>query len=286
MYAVEESREKMTVDGLERSYIVSAPQGLEPPRAMMVALHGSTQRGSLIRRTSGFDELVGREGWLMVYPDAVGGIWRDGRGDDDVDDVSFLAELVETLRGRFSIADDAVFVVGASNGGFMVLRLLCEVPELFRGAAAVIATMGLDTFQACFPSKLASMLLIAAKDDPIVPYEGGQVVRVDGGRYRGHTLSFDDTVEFWRGQGEWEEDGGAVKDELEPGVWREQRCFVAPGGEPRLKVVSLSGVGHHWFGRPMPESLQKVFGRTTEAYKVSEDVWQFFSALLGKESCR
>ncbi|MGV6858574.1 MAG: alpha/beta hydrolase family esterase [bacterium] len=277
-------RESSVFEGVERSFLLTVPEGGATPKAMLIALHGSTQRGSLIRRTSGFDAFAD-EGVLLVYPDALGGIWRDGRGEDDVDDVGFLSTLVEDLCNEYAVPRNAVFIVGASNGGFMVQRLLCEAPELFRAAAAVISTMGLETFQACFPARVASMFVLATEDDPIVPFHGGEVVRVDGGRYRGTTIGFEDMVEFWLGQGDWHVTLPETRLELEPGVWLEQKCFEMEGGEPRMAIVRMSGVGHHWFGKRMPASLEKVFGRSTEMYSVSREVWRFFSAILEGRSC-
>ncbi len=275
-----ESKEVLRVDGIERRFLLCVPQMDETPRAMVLALHGSTQRGSLIRRTSGFDNLVAKHGVVMVYPDAIGGIWRDGREEDEIDDVSFISTLVGNVLSRQGLDAERVFIVGASNGGFMLQRLLCEVPEVFRAGASVIATMGLDTFNACFPRRIVSMFLIVARDDTIVPYDGGEVVRVDGGRYQGLTVSFEDALGFWVSHGNWSEAEPKYHRSLEKGVDVLERNYTSPDHEERLKVAILTGVGHHWFGKKMPASVEKVFGRTSERYKVSEEVWGFFAGFL------
>src|SRR5947209_7448684 len=121
--ATETAQRKLSVDGVERSYLLSRPTQPGPLPTVFV-LHGGTLNAAQARRTLGVEGLVDRVGLVVVYPDAAGGNWNDGRrgGPGRGDDVAFFRALVATLVDE-RIADPArIYVTGPSNGGMMTLR--------------------------------------------------------------------------------------------------------------------------------------------------------------------
>lgn len=260
--------------------MVSVPEMLLPGAKLMIALHGSTQRGSIMRRTTEFDLLLDEENLVVIYPDAVDGIWKDGRDDDyGVDDVQFMEDLIDYAATEFGIDRSQSYLVGVSNGGFMTQRVMCKQPGLFRAAAVVIANLGSDIASGCRPQGVRSMFLLAGTADPVVPYEGGYVMRVDGSRYRGSILSFDESVAHWKSLGNWTVSEGVKQWDLGQDMQARQADFISTDHDERLRVVVIEGGGHHWFGKKMDESLQVTFGASTLNYQTSKEIWAFFSEL-------
>lgn len=278
--SIQSHRESIESKGRQRKFMVSAPEMLLPGAMLLIALHGSTQRGSIMRRTSEFDRLLDDENLVVLYPDAVDGIWKDGRDDDGgVDDVAFIADLVEYAATEFGIDRDRAFLAGVSNGGFMTQRVMCHRPELFRAAAAVISNMGSDIANGCDPEQVRSMFLLAGTTDPVVPFAGGYVKRVDGSQYKGSILSFEDSVGHWRSKGMWTEQTGQQEVDLGNDMSALETNYVSPDHDEKLKVVVINGGGHHWFGKKMDESLQLTFGKSTLNYQTSKEIWAFFGSL-------
>ena len=94
--------------------------------------------------------------FLVVYPDGYRSSWADGRGPSPaeaagVDDVRFISELIDKLRGEFPIDVNRIYATGISNGGFMSDRLACELSAKIAGIGVVAATMGEKLADKCKP---------------------------------------------------------------------------------------------------------------------------------------
>ena len=175
---------KMNFGGYERTYYVHFPpsEKMKSKVPILFNLHGGggTAKGS-VRITFGrFNELADKDGFIMVYPEAVQKSWNNGRKLDetkawreDIDDVGFIVKIVETLEAKYKVDRKRIYTTGMSNGGFMSSRLLCERADLFRGGAILTASISTDFFPNCKPSQPIAVLLMNSTKDPIIPYDGG-----------------------------------------------------------------------------------------------------------------
>ncbi|MCB9611537.1 MAG: prolyl oligopeptidase family serine peptidase [Sandaracinus sp.] len=118
-----------------------------------------------------------REGFVVVYPDGTGTIptWNAGgccgsAVRDDVNDVGFVAAILDRLEGELCLDRDRVFATGMSNGGMMSHRLGCELSERFAAVAPVAGTL---MFDACTPTRPVHVMHVHGSDDGHVPWEGG-----------------------------------------------------------------------------------------------------------------
>lgn len=173
-----------TPDGRERTAHLYVPASLPAePVPLLVALHGGTGSGPQFEGTSGYDGLAEANAFLVVYPDGVGSggdedrfrTWNGGvccgaAAAQDVDDVSFLVQLVEQLSGEYAIDSDRIYATGHSNGMIMSYRLLCEAADVFVAAAGQAGTLGVD---GCAPSQPVSLLHIHGDEDTNLPINGG-----------------------------------------------------------------------------------------------------------------
>jgi len=131
-----------------RSYRVHVPASYreEHPAAVAFALHGYGDTAAGFEKTIGFNRIADREGFIVVYPNAApfgarrrqlwnsGGmyeVWWAGR----VDDVGFMARLIDVVSVDYTIDPNRIFVFGVSSGGFMTHHLGARLP----GRIAAIA---------------------------------------------------------------------------------------------------------------------------------------------------
>lgn len=166
--------DQMMFDDVERFYRLYVPSSISAGSAvpLLIALHGNGTDEQGFAELSGLDETAAQEGFLVVYPRAVEGVWNGGfsQRTRSVDDVGFLIALVDELSTRYSIDTERVFATGLSAGGIMTYRLACEAPELVSAIAPVAATMAVE----CNPASPVGVLHIHGTDDPAIPIEGRQ----------------------------------------------------------------------------------------------------------------
>ncbi|MHC4505948.1 MAG: CE1 family esterase, partial [Planctomycetota bacterium] len=142
----------LTHDGLERKYSLHAPDARagDEPRPLVIALHGGRANGRQMMRLTrrGFNKLAERDGFLVAYPDGHTMHWTDGsdpeevfEGDEDSDDVGFLAALIDKLARESSVDPKRVYVTGISNGALMAIRFAMERAEKVAAIASVAGAM-------------------------------------------------------------------------------------------------------------------------------------------------
>jgi polyhydroxybutyrate depolymerase len=89
-----------------------------------------------------------------------------------VDDVKYLTRLTDELLRRYPIDARRVYVVGHSNGGTMIHRLACDVPDRY---AAFVAMSGNTYYniEDCGLDQKIHLLQIQGTADPVNLLEGG-----------------------------------------------------------------------------------------------------------------
>jgi polyhydroxybutyrate depolymerase len=130
-------------------------------------------------------------GYIIVYPSAVdewntGALNSSGEIKWDYDDVGFISALIDTLDNLYSIDLERIYACGFSAGGFMALRLACELGHRIAAVASVGGTMIISNMANCDPTRNMPVLLIHGTDD--------QTVSIGGDQY---TYSVDQTIDYW-----------------------------------------------------------------------------------------
>lgn len=272
-------------DARQRSYLLHLPDSYDgTPAPLVVALHGGGGSGAGMARLTGLDDVSDREGFLVVYPEAVAGVWNDGRGvrkyeshREDVDDVGFVAALIARLTQRVSVDETRVYVTGMSNGAMMAHRLACELTQRLAAVAPVAGAMPRNVAARCEPAAAVSILMLNGTDDALVPWEGGHV-RL--GRQRlGEILSAPGTAALWASLNGC--DARPRVDERpdrDPADGTRVHGHVYPGCRAGVAVAlyEVRGGGHAWPGgwRYLPEFL---IGKTSRDIDASEAIWRFFA---------
>ena len=277
--------ESLTYDGRQRDYILRLPDGVERPPLILV-LHGGGGRGRQIDRGTGLTQQATAQGFALVYPDAIDRQWNDGRGDPNsvehastVDDVGFLSALVADLATKGLIDPARVFVMGVSNGGMMTYRMVCERAELFVGAVAIVANLPQAMAPQCNPSRPMPLMVLNGTKDPLVPYDGGDIVVF--GLNRGTVISTEATLERFSvangctGRQPVQADDPAPGD----GVTPEHEVFV--GCSADLELWRYVGGGHGWPGAGQYRQ-ESLVGVVAHKPTVNDLALAFFRAQLGE----
>lgn len=76
----QETKEKVTVDDVDRNFMVRLPKGYDAKQhyPVVILLHGMNQDAEDMERLTRFDELADKDGIIAVYPIALHGRWNVG----------------------------------------------------------------------------------------------------------------------------------------------------------------------------------------------------------------
>src|SRR3979411_1057426 len=105
--------------GRERSSRLYRPVSVESgnPAPLVIVLHGGFGSAGQAEQSYGWDELAGRHGFLVAYPEGVGRSWNAGwccgpARTHEVDDVAFVGGLVAEVSARDGVDPRRVFAAG------------------------------------------------------------------------------------------------------------------------------------------------------------------------------
>ncbi|WP_102226938.1 alpha/beta hydrolase family esterase [Acidimangrovimonas sediminis] len=254
-------------------YVPDMPARFSGPRPLVLVLHGGggTDRGT-IRATKGrFDQLAEAEGFLVLYPQAVGRMWDTGEGDVSAglsphrDDLAFLKAAIAATGARHAVDPHRIFATGISRGGHASYMLGCEAPGLIRAIAPVEMPLPEGLRATCRRGPPLPILLIQGTADPIAPYGGGRVHL--GKRQRDRVMSAPATMALFAARNHC---GGTAPATRTGAVDRLswQGC-AAP-----TRLDRVEGGGHNWPGG-VPR-LPRILGPTNTDISAPYEIWAFF----------
>jgi polyhydroxybutyrate depolymerase len=173
----------LTVGTLLRRFRVYRPAAVGARPGLILVLHWADGTGEKAEELTGFDREADRLGWIVTYPDAVNpgpsGGWETFAccSQPGVDDIAFVANIIDRLKVTDAVDADRVFVTGMSRGGMMAYRLGCELADRIAAIAPVAGNMadanGSVEAVPSRPSRPVSLLAIHGTSDRVVPIEGG-----------------------------------------------------------------------------------------------------------------
>ncbi len=274
-------------DGRTRSWIAYLPGKVAIHPALVIVLHGSMGSGEQARKSFGydFDLLADREGFIAVYPQGFEGQWNDCRikgpysaKTEHIDDVGFLHALVDRLASDHGVDRTRIYVTGVSNGGSMTLCLAFRTPQFARAYAAVAASVPAASNMAVPPNNQpVSILIMDGTDDPINPWQGGDVVLWPVLASRGPVLSVQASIDYFRHLAGL--DGAPQVTQFpdrDPGDGStvERALWSAPG-KPEVALFTILGGGH---SVPHPAMYGwRLLGHSNRDIHAAEEIWDFFA---------
>jgi len=272
------------VGGLTRIYRLYVPGGLTKGAPLLVVMHGSGQNGAQMRIETGygFERLADTRGFAVVYPNAYEGYWNacnivgGGSVDGiDVDDVGFLTALTDKLVTDIGVDPGRVFATGISRGGFMAFRLALEAPTRFRAVAAVSASVPTPENFKCKPAGngTSSVMIMNGTEDPLVPFNGGEV-NLFGLFYRnGPVLSSRESAQYFADLNNIAGAPATNETQVADGV-RVEQVLWRSDAEVEVELVAIHGGGH---GIPQPyRRAPRILGPSPMEPNGPEMIWAFF----------
>lgn len=275
--------------GAKRSYIVHIPKSLHAgqPAPLLVAMHG----GGGNMRFQADDENYGliskseEAGFVVAFPNGYsalpnGGLatWNAGNccaqaRDKGSDDVGFIRAVLADVQARTAVDPRRIYATGMSNGGMMAHRLACEATDLFAGIATVAGT---DNTRSCTPSRPISVLIIHARNDDHVLYEGGAGEKAfrDLSQVTQFT-SVPETAKRWMQRNQCSSSAPTQVTLQNDGARCERHAAGCAGGAV-VEVCTTETGGHSW---PGAGKVRRGKEGASQALSANDRMWEFFQSV-------
>ena len=132
--------QSVTVNGLERSFILHVPATYDPnrPHELIFAFHGRTNSNAQVQQYFGLEAAFPNA--LILYPQgiqlATGFTWADpGDAPENLRDYALFDELLRVTQLMYCVDASRVYAVGHSLGGYFAADLGCARATSVRAVA-------------------------------------------------------------------------------------------------------------------------------------------------------
>ena len=282
--------ESIQVDGINRTFHIQYPHN-HMDKPLVILLHGhkgsSDQvigKGLVKSPQKIWLELAEAHEFIVLIPNGELGPrnsrgWNDCRSDapanPTTDDVKFIMSLLNEIEQKYNHDLDRVYVAGISNGALMTHRLVEEIPESIAAFASIINTMPANSD--CVESDVVvSALFMNGTMDPLVPYEGGQILS-----NRGEVKSTDESMLYWINRNQT--DTTPVKesyDDLDPEDNSTVEKYIYENGLNNSEVVLYKIVGGGHTEPSISEKYSQLYlnavGNQNRDIEMAKEIWSFF----------
>ncbi|HEX7028857.1 MAG TPA: PHB depolymerase family esterase [Gammaproteobacteria bacterium] len=274
----------------ERRYLLHVParHAGQDNLPLILVLHGGggTVKNMLSHTDSCFSGLADRDGAYIVYPEGVKKQWNDDRPDpisyahrENIDDSGFIEKIIRTMIRDYRVDPGKVFVTGISNGGMMSFRLAMDLPDMIAAVAPVAASIPAAGKDRISRINSTSLLLLNGTEDPLVPYNGGDIIVF--WKNRGKVIPTEDAIDLWKKELECSSGPRATTlSDQDPGdgtrVYRKEYSDCRDNG--KVVLYKIEGGGHTWPGG-RPNLPERRVGRTSRDISACNVIWGFFKSL-------
>ncbi len=260
--------------GSARTVLVHPPASGGENLPVLFVFHGGYGTASGAEEGYGITSLAEKEGFIAVYPQGLNRHWNDGREDpENLSDVILVESILDSLGSRFPVDGERIYATGMSNGAIFCHFLAVKMPGVLAGIAPVcggIADPGIDWFA---PAGPMDVLIVQGTEDPLVPYQGGEIGFRGG---RGRVLGTPEAVDLWREVNGCT--GHPSRSDLPQGSM-DDHCtavFYSYEGIRDVGLVGIEGGGHVWPGGDQYLPV-RVVGRACTDFSGIEFIWRFFT---------
>jgi polyhydroxybutyrate depolymerase len=280
------TEETLNHDGRARRFLVhDYSDGKRAP--VVIVLHGGGGHPENAVNMSQFDVIAAREHFIAVYPGGTGGTpggrlltWNAGHccayaRENKVDDVGFIAAMIDGLIASGRADPKRIYVTGMSNGAMMSHVLGRELPDRIAAIAPIVGAVFGDEPP---PKRLIPAIIFVGQDDRTVPAAGGAL----GGNRRDTVIS---------GLARPPADRDVAPDVAQADYWvKANGCTSSPvesfdlqgrlmeirwdcRGNADVQFYRVANNGHAW---PGGKAGRAEADQSTQAFSASETMWRFF----------
>lgn len=213
---------KLTIDGVEHSYWIHIPLGLNntEPVPVVFVIHGDGGKPQDMYK-AGFNGISDREYFIVVYPYVTNNFRSD-----------HIEHILKDLEGSINIDPNRIYATGLSLGGSLSYRVACELSDTF---AAIAPVAGFALCKETLPDHPVSVIHIHGLDDVTSRFPGGGEIP--------------DCLTFWI-------DFNSCDNS--PRVDQENRIthisYTSCQDGTAVEIYTIEGMAHRWPGSDLPGS--------------------------------
>ena len=282
---------ELTVDGLKRTYRVhtpTSPDGTSPddkPLPVVIVMHGGGGNAEHMERFDGFNAKADAAGFIVAHPNGTGRrkflTWNAGdccgsAARTHVDDVKFIAAMLDDLAKRYNIDKRRVYATGMSNGAMMSYRLAAELADRIAAIAPVSGTMSVHDPK---PARPVPILHIHGTADSVVPYNGGHGEHT---KRIGEHMAVADCIATWRkiNRCDTPPTGADLPDQHNDRTTVHIDRYTPQADGAPIELWTIEGGGHRW-----PHKIEGSVPRwlvivrvepMTKEFDAPNVIWDFF----------
>lgn len=171
--------ETMTINGTRREYRLVVPKSVNAakPVPVLFAFHGFLiDSKDLMPKYSQLDQLAEKEGFVLVYPNAVDKAWRIvpilAR-----DDIAFFDKLLVHVCEKYNIDQNRVYLTGMSNGAYFAHLLASQRSDIVAAIACHSGGLGIVSRRQPDVQHKYGVMIIHGDQDSIVKVDEGRKAR-------------------------------------------------------------------------------------------------------------
>jgi polyhydroxybutyrate depolymerase len=180
---IDPTLQTITIEGMRpRKYRLNLPSSYAAGTAapLLIGIHGLGGSATSFRTLSKFDVYGEERGMITAYPEGYGpefgadAAWNAGlccglAKENEIDDVTLISAIINSIEARFSIDKSRVWAVGFSNGGMLSYRLACELSQKI---TAIGVGAGSLMNKTCDNTKPVSIIHLHGGADPDILFTG------------------------------------------------------------------------------------------------------------------
>jgi polyhydroxybutyrate depolymerase len=276
---------QIKLDPLGRTYMLHVPPGYDKtqPAPLVIVLHGAGGNGDHMLADNGWLAKAGEKNFIVAAPNALPvrpnnsthllgnpQVWSDGsdRGNKkrgDVDDVSFIAKVIDDISRQYAIDAKRIYLTGHSNGASMTFHAGAALCKRF---AAIAPVMGHYWDNVEKTGCALPMLYIAGSKDPLNPLGGGESKDPWGTKQIKPPVH--ESADKWAKQANCKD----ASESAANGVTT-FRYECAPDSEVVFQIIE--GQGHGWPGAVKTRLPQFIIGPSVNTLHATDKIWEFFA---------
>jgi polyhydroxybutyrate depolymerase len=163
-------------------------------------------------------------------------------------------------------------------------RLICDRPDVFKGAGVITATMDRSFYNNCNPDRPVGIVVMNGTKDYAIPYDGGKLEI--GGKVRADVISTDEYMEFWAEHNNCSGSKPVVHlpdSEPDDGTTVSVLEFTGCDNGGKVILYAIHGGGHTWPGGQdetfVTRLMEHFVGETSHEINAIDVMWDFFMGL-------
>ena len=269
-YVVNANNGTIVSSGEKREYLLYVPRSYDAtkPTPLVISMHGAGLWPAGQMDNSQWNRVAAREGFMVVYPSGTKGrgprIWRSGPNLHR--DVTFIAELIDTLAAGYNIDRTRIYANGLSNGGGMSFALSCMLSDRIAAVGMVGAAYTGGPPDWCPDPPPVPMIAFHGTADTMTPYHGGGSPVLPRGSFP--------SIPIWTAN--WARRNQCETNPVDAVVAADvtRREYPNCAGDAAVVLYTIRDGGHTW---PGGGHLPVWFvGPTSHSIDASSEMWEFF----------